>query len=90
MVKGSFDFIGLNYYTSNYAANAPCSSGNQTFFTDACVILTSKTQQLKYILWFHFDISYVSNYICIPNILFVASAMRDGVQIGPKVSAHLV
>lgn len=43
MVNGSFDFIGLNYYTANYAANAPCRSGNQTFFTDACVILTSKS-----------------------------------------------
>ncbi|KAJ0037370.1 hypothetical protein Pint_24095 [Pistacia integerrima] len=23
MIKGSFDFIGLNYYTAMYAANLP-------------------------------------------------------------------
>lgn len=44
LVKGSFDFIGLNYYTANYAASAPCTSENQTIFIDACVILTSKAQ----------------------------------------------
>ncbi|TKY68191.1 Beta-glucosidase 13 [Spatholobus suberectus] len=41
MVKGSFDFIGLNYYTVSYAANVPCTRENQTMFTDACVFLTS-------------------------------------------------
>lgn len=24
MVQGSFDFLGLNYYTSNYASDIPC------------------------------------------------------------------
>ncbi|XP_061356886.1 beta-glucosidase 12-like [Gastrolobium bilobum] len=41
MVKGSFDFIGLNYYTANYASNVPCTSENQTIFSDACAILTT-------------------------------------------------
>ncbi|KAK7314302.1 hypothetical protein VNO77_39518 [Canavalia gladiata] len=41
MVKGSFDFMGLNYYTSSYAVNAPCTRENQTIFTDACVSLTT-------------------------------------------------
>ncbi|XP_061345443.1 beta-glucosidase 13-like [Gastrolobium bilobum] len=65
MVKGSFDFIGLNYYTANYAANVPCTSENQTIFSDACAILTKS--------------------ICLLEILIVASATRDGVQIGPKL-----
>ena len=42
MVKGSFDFIGLNYYTANYAANSPCQNGNLTVFEDTCATLTGK------------------------------------------------
>ncbi|KAJ7982161.1 Beta-glucosidase [Quillaja saponaria] len=42
MVKASFDFIGLNYYTSNYAADVPCQSENQTYFTDFCANLSTE------------------------------------------------
>ncbi|KAF8769384.1 hypothetical protein HU200_006611 [Digitaria exilis] len=36
MVKGAFDFIGLNYYTANYADSLPPSNGlNLTYGTDA-------------------------------------------------------
>ncbi|KAK7283852.1 hypothetical protein RIF29_13600 [Crotalaria pallida] len=41
MVKGSFDFVGLNYYTSAYAVNTPCLHGKPTVFTDSCTRLTS-------------------------------------------------
>ena len=43
MLNGSFDFIGLNYYTANYAAHAPLlSSGrNASYTTDSQVKLTS-------------------------------------------------
>uniref|UniRef100_A0ACD5USF2 Uncharacterized protein n=1 Tax=Avena sativa TaxID=4498 RepID=A0ACD5USF2_AVESA len=35
MVKGSFDFIGINYYTANYADNLPPSNGlNISYNTD--------------------------------------------------------
>lgn len=41
MVKGSFDFIGLNYYTSNYARNIPFSNMvNVSYNTDAHVAQT--------------------------------------------------
>ena len=44
LVKGSFDFIGLNYYTSNYAANAPMSSNARpSYLTDSITNLTSKS-----------------------------------------------
>ncbi|KAG2396452.1 Beta-glucosidase 24 [Vigna angularis] len=42
MVKGSFDFIGLNYYTSTYATSTSCPRERPTAFTDACVTLTSR------------------------------------------------
>uniref|UniRef100_A0ACD5V5P6 Uncharacterized protein n=1 Tax=Avena sativa TaxID=4498 RepID=A0ACD5V5P6_AVESA len=41
MVKGSFDFIGINYYTANYADNLPPSNGlNISYNTDAQANLT--------------------------------------------------
>jgi len=44
MIKGSFDFIGLNYYSSSYAANAILSSGSRfDYFTDWRANLTSKS-----------------------------------------------
>ncbi|CAL5425418.1 unnamed protein product [Camellia sinensis] len=43
MLKGSFDFLGLNYYTANYAAYAPNSNSvNVSFLTDSQVNLTTK------------------------------------------------
>ncbi|KAF5459615.1 hypothetical protein F2P56_019551 [Juglans regia] len=43
MLKGSYDFIGLNYYTSNYAANAPSygSLVNKSYATDGLVNQTT-------------------------------------------------
>ncbi|EEC77466.1 hypothetical protein OsI_16288 [Oryza sativa Indica Group] len=41
LVKGAFDFIGLNYYTANYADNLPPSNGlNNSYTTDSRANLT--------------------------------------------------
>ncbi|XP_050897570.1 cyanogenic beta-glucosidase [Lathyrus oleraceus] len=43
ILTGSFDFIGVNYYTSNYAANIPHSNNDtskSTYFKDTHVNLT--------------------------------------------------
>lgn len=38
LVNGSFDFIGINYYSSNYASNAPhLSNANKSYMTDSLV-----------------------------------------------------
>ncbi|XP_019168143.1 PREDICTED: beta-glucosidase 12-like [Ipomoea nil] len=43
MVKGSFDFLGLNYYTANYAANIPSPSMvNLSYSTDSRANLTNE------------------------------------------------
>ncbi|KAK6147450.1 hypothetical protein DH2020_018362 [Rehmannia glutinosa] len=35
LVKGSYDFIGMNYYTTNYAAYSPTPPGTEpTYYTD--------------------------------------------------------
>ncbi|KAK7261589.1 hypothetical protein RIF29_27903 [Crotalaria pallida] len=41
LINGSFDFLGLNYYTTNYVSNAPRASNARPFFsTDSLVNLT--------------------------------------------------
>ncbi|XP_022154096.1 beta-glucosidase 12-like [Momordica charantia] len=35
LVKGSYDFLGFNYYTANYAAYTPPNANRTTYFTDA-------------------------------------------------------
>lgn len=43
LIKGSFDFIGLNYYTTNYAAHLPPSNGlNTSYSTDSRANLTGE------------------------------------------------
>ena len=43
LVRGSFDFIGLNYYTTYYATDAPqLREARPSFLTDSLVILSSK------------------------------------------------
>lgn len=38
MVKGSYDFIGINYYSANYATNGSCSaSENPNYSSDFCL-----------------------------------------------------
>ncbi|KAL3537396.1 hypothetical protein ACH5RR_000762 [Cinchona calisaya] len=37
MVKGSYDFIGLNYYTAEYAKDIACNKSQQNYGTDPCV-----------------------------------------------------
>ncbi|GLU24174.1 hypothetical protein SLE2022_401300 [Rubroshorea leprosula] len=45
MLKGSFDFVGLNYYTSNYAADAPrLKNGRKSYLTDSLADLTTEKQ----------------------------------------------
>ncbi|KAJ4724164.1 Beta-glucosidase [Melia azedarach] len=43
MLKGSFDFLGLNYYTSNYVAYAPqLRSGNKSYLKDPLINLLTE------------------------------------------------
>ncbi|KAL0346371.1 UNVERIFIED_CONTAM: Beta-glucosidase 28 [Sesamum calycinum] len=42
MLKGSFDYLGLNYYTGNYAAHILSRSGNISSTTDNMVRLSTE------------------------------------------------
>jgi len=43
MVKGSFDFVGLNYYTSNYVQSLPVENRvNKSYTTDSCTNMISE------------------------------------------------
>ncbi|MED6201037.1 hypothetical protein PIB30_091115, partial [Stylosanthes scabra] len=44
-INGSFDFVGLNFYTANYAAHAPHSqhaTATPSYLTDSLTILTTE------------------------------------------------
>ena len=47
MLKGSFDFIGLNYYSAKYAANGSCLKENLRFSMDSCVNLSGEFHLFK-------------------------------------------
>ncbi|XP_057800502.1 beta-glucosidase 12-like isoform X1 [Salvia miltiorrhiza] len=40
LLKGAFDFLGLNYYTSNYAAHELSRNGNISYTTDSMALLS--------------------------------------------------
>ncbi|KAL0866922.1 hypothetical protein Bca101_046040 [Brassica carinata] len=42
MLKGSYDFIGLNYYSSFYVKDVPCATENVTMSTDRCVSIVGE------------------------------------------------
>lgn len=66
MVKGSIDFLGLNYYTTFYADNLTSySSINLSYTTDNRANLTCKTMQ-TYLLYIYIYIEFKKpkNYIC--------------------------
>lgn len=43
MINGSFDFVGVNYYTTTYVGYLPKNDYEPaSYFTDACVYLTGE------------------------------------------------
>ncbi|KAL2330883.1 hypothetical protein Fmac_018464 [Flemingia macrophylla] len=40
MLKNSFDFIGINYYSTAYAADDECPTENKSYLTDFCAMIT--------------------------------------------------
>ncbi|XP_048591617.1 beta-glucosidase 16-like [Brassica napus] len=42
MLKGSYDFIGINYYSSSYVKDVPCATEKITMSTDACVSIVGE------------------------------------------------
>ncbi|KAA8520281.1 hypothetical protein F0562_014537 [Nyssa sinensis] len=42
MLNGSYDFVGLNYYTAGYAMDVECSKGPKNYYTDPCVNVTKQ------------------------------------------------
>ncbi|KAL5156784.1 Beta-glucosidase 12 [Glycine soja] len=83
LINGSFDFLGLNYYTSNYVVNAPkLSNGKPNYATDSNANLTSidefndPTLSLEEALLDSFRIDYHYRHL-----FYLHSAIRDGVNV---------
>ncbi|XP_065874776.1 beta-glucosidase 12-like [Euphorbia lathyris] len=41
-IKGSYDFIGINYYTARYIADTPCRTQNLNYINDSCLDIKSE------------------------------------------------
>ncbi|KOM50771.1 hypothetical protein LR48_Vigan08g159800 [Vigna angularis] len=85
LLIGSFDFIGLNYYTTNYAAHIPHpvnSSGNTSYFQDTRVNFTrmdesnDPTLSLEEALMDTYRIDYFYRHL-----YYILSALKDGVKV---------
>lgn len=66
MIKGSYDFLGLNYYTASYVANAPLSSYNGSrlsYVLDWHGTYTSKHYGTKIV-------TYIYCHMCSPMLVF--------------------
>lgn len=87
MMKGSFDFIGVNYYTSRYAKSMPRDpnalpiSFTHDSFTNITGIIINKSQIYTY--FWSMQINLLIKLI-LAYVLFGA-AEKDGHLIGPKV-----
>ncbi|KAM7508977.1 hypothetical protein LguiA_019430 [Lonicera macranthoides] len=60
MLKGSFDFIGINYYTARYAMDIPCQDGNFNYINDSCTYLTTMQHNGTFI-----GLTAGSSWLCI-------------------------
>lgn len=70
-IKGSFDFIGLNYYSANYAAYAPqFRSVNKSYITDSLVNLLSKHIHIFNILHLYIHVLKELNFYLLLFISF--------------------
>lgn len=70
MLKGSFDFLGLNYYTANYAADAPKHGpGKPSYLTDASAKLSSIYNLTHVAHIFNFLSYYIYIYIDISTLM---------------------
>ncbi|KAK6143128.1 hypothetical protein DH2020_023476 [Rehmannia glutinosa] len=67
MLKGSFDFLGLNYYTGNYAAHVLSRNGNVSSTSDSMTRLTR----------LHDLLVYTKNRYNDPTIYITESGMGD-------------
>jgi len=100
LLIGSFDFIGLNYYTTNYAAHISHPihiTGNTSYNQDTRVNFTSKNtfvanlnEELTIIL-----LPFILHFLKIESVFdgkkySAMTAERNGSPIGPRVRSTLL
>ncbi|XP_031385205.1 beta-glucosidase 12-like [Punica granatum] len=83
IVKGSFDFIGMNYYTANYAQDAPqLGNTNLSYPTDSLAHLSgvdefnNSTLPLKQQLYDLMRIDYYYSHLA-----YLLRAIKDGANV---------
>lgn len=86
LLKGSLDFLGLNYYTTYYAQNgSPSNAQNLSFSTDAQVNTLCKSRKQKSNLQVLFSVELILKR---SNSYILLADKRNGVLIGPQACSH--
>ena len=69
LLKGSFDFLGLNYYTANYTTDVPNPTDEPpSYTTDSRATLLNK---FKYYISFFLNCNNLCNLILICVVIFL-------------------
>jgi cellulose synthase/poly-beta-1,6-N-acetylglucosamine synthase-like glycosyltransferase len=90
LLKGSLDFLGVNYYTTNYAeiATATTNGVNATYVTDRQTILTGMPQNYNHFFFYLQFKEYHILYYLTSFMYFVVTAYKNGTPIGTPVNIH--
>lgn len=56
LLKGSYDFLGVNYYTSTYVQSAPANNINKSYTADIQATLSGKCNTILYLPKAHIHI----------------------------------
>ncbi|KAF7824488.1 vicianin hydrolase-like [Senna tora] len=81
-VKGSYDFVTVNYYTANYAENAPLEAVNKSFSSDIQATLSrvgdvnNASKPIKEAIKDAFRIRYLDGHL-----RSILQAIKDGVNV---------
>lgn len=83
LVKGSLDFLGVNYYTSKYAEDSNSSSILLSYTTDSHVNNTCKPKPWwSYTIYINLCLYSLNNIII---LRFVVADEKNGIPIGEPV-----
>ena len=91
LVKRSLDFLGLNYYTANYVADALHSKvEHASYITDLRANISCTNSNIWTMILIFLCNSYVLTRPCFFFFFyFVEAAEHNGIPIGPKVRMKL-
>ncbi|XP_065854962.1 beta-glucosidase 16-like [Euphorbia lathyris] len=89
LVKGSYDFIGMNYYTTLYVSHSVCQNFKVTYDSDRCVNGTGMLIHIP-------TLNYINAHSIFPLLTLLSlhfkiqhQNKRNGIPIGPRAGTWI-